>query len=431
MRTNRPPIEREIDARGLPLEGKLPSGLRGTLYRNGPNPRAGVADHHWFLGPGMIHAISLGEEQCAYRNRWVLPRDERGLGKANTHAIFHAGSIMALEEAHAPVALVPETLARTGATYAPGPFTAHPKHDPLTGELVFFGYAADGAGSRMIRCGALNRSGHRVWETRFSAPFCSMVHDVAVTSRHIALPILPLARQATSGNDASFAFAWHPELGGHLAVLARGACGDAVRWYEAPTVYAFHIVNAWEDRDRLYLDLFVYDAPPLFPGPQERIPFCQNARPCRWSVAHDGHGPVRVEPLHDMVGESGRIDDRIAGSRYSQIYCTSRRHPGAPGFQAVARLDLMHGAIDQFDFGSQAFVSEPVFVPRQHHAGPDDGWLLSLVWRPDFAQSRLVIFDAGHVADGPVASVTLPQRVPDGFHGSFVSDVFLDLERAL
>ncbi|MFT8723404.1 MAG: carotenoid oxygenase family protein, partial [Acetobacter malorum] len=51
--------------------------------------------------------------------------------------------------------------------------------------------------------------------------------------------------------------------------------------------------------------------------------------------------------------------------------------------------------------------------------------------QPDFAQSRLVIFDAGHVADGPVASVTLPQRVPDGFHGSFVSDVFLDLERAL
>ncbi|UMM07797.1 carotenoid oxygenase family protein [Gluconobacter frateurii] len=421
MVTNRAPIEQEIDACGLSVQGKLPAGLRGTLYRNGPNPRPGTPEGHWFVGDGMIHAVSFVDGRCSYRNRWVLPQTEHALGKANTHAIFHAGSLMALEEAHPPVALAPSTLTRSDASYPSGPFTAHPKHDPLTGELVFFGYAADGAGSRAIRCGALDRSGYLSWETRFEAPFSSMIHDAAVTPRHIALPVFPLVRESVE----TFSFAWRPDLGSYLAVLERGGAGDTVRWYEAPTVYAFHIANAWEDQERLYFDLFVYDTPPLFPGPDGQPPSQRRGRPCRWSVALTNHAPVRVEPLYDMCGEFGRIDDRLAGSRYDQIYCTSRVYSQQSGFQAIARLDLRQGTVDQFDFGRQASVSEPVFVPRHPCARSDDGWLLSVIWRPDFSSSRLAVFDAAHVADGPVASVILPQRVPDGFHGSFVPDVLL------
>lgn len=432
MLNNRNPVYREIDAACLPIEGRLPPGLQGTLYRNGPNPRAGEASQHWFLGQGMIHAISLGGGQATYRNRWVIPQKNLTpqLGKANTHVIAHAGTLMALEEAHAPVLLGPDTLAFHGHGSMTGRFTAHPKHDPATGALVFFAYAADGRHTRTIRCGSLDAHGHLGWETCFEAPFCSMVHDAAVTARHIALPVLPLAAAPALDEGDTLGFAWQPELGGHLAVLRRGAYGSEVRWHEAPPVHAFHIANAWEEHDRLFLDLFVYDVPPLFPTPGGVRVKAAPARPCRWSVALEGREPVRVEHLHDMAGEFPRIDDRHAGRSYDQIYYASRSGVEQVGFQAITRLDLSRGAIDQFDFGLAASVSEPVFVPRGDDAPIDDGWLMSTVWRPEWAGSKLVVFDAGHVADGPVAAVILPQRVPDGFHGSFVPDVFLDLEKS-
>jgi len=36
-------------------------------------------------------------------------------------------------------------------------------------------------------------------------------------------------------------------------------------------------------------------------------------------------------------------------------------------------------------------------------------------------ESSLVIFDARNIVGGPIASITLPSRVPYGFHGKFFS----------
>ena len=58
------------------------------------------------------------------------------------------GKLLALEEAHLPTEIDPKTLATRGyVDYArgiAGPVTAHPKIDPVTGELIFFGYNATG-----------------------------------------------------------------------------------------------------------------------------------------------------------------------------------------------------------------------------------------------------------------------------------------------
>ena len=69
---NYAPVDAEISKRLLPIEGSIPSELRGTLLRNGPNPIApDPAMYHWFSGDGMVHAIELGEGEAHYRNRWV------------------------------------------------------------------------------------------------------------------------------------------------------------------------------------------------------------------------------------------------------------------------------------------------------------------------------------------------------------------------
>ena len=53
------PIASEDDFADLAITGRLPSELRGTLYRNGPNPQFAPRDanYHWFLGDGMLHAF--------------------------------------------------------------------------------------------------------------------------------------------------------------------------------------------------------------------------------------------------------------------------------------------------------------------------------------------------------------------------------------
>jgi carotenoid cleavage dioxygenase-like enzyme len=135
---NYAPILFEADAPDLSIRGELPKDLAGTLYRNGPNPQFSPRDanHHWFIGDGMIHAFHIADGQVSYRNRWVrTPKWElehkahRALfgswgnpattdpsvqgkdgGVANTNIVWHGGKLFALEEGHRPFSLDPTTL---------------------------------------------------------------------------------------------------------------------------------------------------------------------------------------------------------------------------------------------------------------------------------------------------------------------------------
>lgn len=429
----------ERDERHLPVHGTLPAGLEGTLFRNGPSPRFPAAEAHWFEGDGMVHAITLGRGRASYRNRWVRTARfsaeaaaEHRLGalagpdngRANTHVLPHAGHLLALEEAHAPILLCPDTL-RTldgslGDVGTALPFTAHPKRDPATGELVFFGYSAAGPLSRRVRCGALDAAGRTTWSTSFEAPYCSMVHDFAVTTRHIVVPILPLAGDLDRARRGVGSFFWQPRLGSHLAVLGRGEPGATVRWFEAPACYAFHIVNAWEEGNMIRIDLMRYDAPPFFPDADGLMPAAiPRAYPARWTIDLRRGSGVREEKLADLSGEFPRIDERCAGNAYAHAFLACRGH-GSKGLDAIARLDVASGATEICRFNEGDAVCEPIFVPRRADASLNEGWLLSVVTNHATDDSTLVVLDAGAVEQGPIAEIALPHRIPPGFHGSFM-----------
>ena len=110
------PVDTELSKVRLPVEGSIPSELRGTLLRNGPNPIApDPANYHWFLGDGMVHAIELRDGEARYRNRWVRtdtaarllgedpiagqpPDVSPAANRAETSIVSHAGKILALYE---------------------------------------------------------------------------------------------------------------------------------------------------------------------------------------------------------------------------------------------------------------------------------------------------------------------------------------------
>jgi carotenoid cleavage oxygenase len=73
------------------------------------------------------------------------------------------------------------------------------------------------------------------------------------------------------------------------------------------------------------------------------------------------------------------------------------------------------------DLGPGRIASEMVFVPADGAAGEDDGWLMGYVYDAARGASDLVILDA-HDFGRPVATVHLPARVPQGFHGNWIPD---------
>jgi len=350
---NYAPVATECEADDLPVLGELPRELNGTLFRNGPNPQFPLG-HHWFLGDGMVHAFTLRDGHAAYRNRWVrtpkfLAEREAGRplggamfregGVANTNILAHAGRLLALEEAHAPIEVDPATLRTLGPRPlgGAGPVTAHPKIDPETGEMWFFGYSAGSPLSRAIRFGALDRAGAVSTLGRFDAPYCSMVHDFILTERHAVFPIMPLAGSLRRALGGGLPFAWQPELGGHIGVMRRDGGAASLRWFRAETGYVFHVMNAWEEGGRIVAGVMQFEEAPLFPHPDgsPTDPTKSRARLCRWTFDLQGNTDRFTQTyLDDLTGEFPRIDDRRAGL------------PSSDGWYACANPDLpMFGAL--------------------------------------------------------------------------------------
>ncbi|XP_048548927.1 carotenoid 9,10(9',10')-cleavage dioxygenase-like isoform X1 [Triticum urartu] len=66
------------------------------------------------------------------------------------------------------------------------------------------------------------------------------------------------------------------------------------------------------------------------------------------------------------------------------------------------------------------FCSGASFVQRVGGSHEDDGWIISFVHNERTNTSQVHIIDTQKFEGAPVAKITLPQRVPYGFHGTFV-----------
>jgi carotenoid cleavage dioxygenase len=64
--------------------------------------------------------------------------------------------------------------------------------------------------------------------------------------------------------------------------------------------------------------------------------------------------------------------------------------------------------------------AEPVFIPSENQTSEDEGYLMTYVYDRATDKSNLMIFNAQDINLGPIAQIKLPQRVPFGFHGSWV-----------
>ncbi len=447
------PVRSESDYLDVKIRGIIPKDLRGSYYRNGPNPQFEPRDpnHHWFAGDGMIHAFHVEDGKVSYRNRYVhtnkyvlehkagrslfgtfgnpmtsdpsVAGQDSGVG--NTNIVWHAGKLLALEEGHNPFEMDPVTLESRGyVDYAGNAmrFTAHPKMDPETGEMVFFGYSAGGGFfNDDVAYGVVDKTGKVTRLDMFKAPYSSMIHDFFVTRNYVAFPVLPLTGSLPRVMGGGPAFAWEPEKGSHIGVMRRDGDVSSIRWFTTDPCYVFHPMNIWENGDKIYADVMQYANAPLFPNVDGSPGKPAGARLVRWTFdLADNTNTIKQEKLDDMTGEFPRLDERFAGLPYRHgYYAASSTNSEKILFDSIAHIDHRTGKRAVHTFAPGDAPGEPVFVPRTADAPEGDGFLVATVYRGNTDTSDFVVFDAQDVAKGPIGVAELPRRVPFGFHGNW------------
>ena len=442
LNDNYAPVTEEVTAFDLPVVGELPAELNGRYLRNGPNPFADVdpAAHHWFTGAGMVHGVRLGDGRAAwYRNRYVggtALSAHRGLpdipgpnwnasdSGPNTNVGGFAGTTWAMVEAGGvPVELTYEleTIGRNDfAGTLPGAFTAHPKVDADTGEMhaVVYAWPQWMDHVQYVVVGADGRVRRTV---DVPLPGMSMVHDMSLTQKYAVVYDMPVTVDFDLAFAGRFPFRWNPGYGSRLGLLPREGAADEIVWVEVPISYVFHPMNAYDvvggpDDGKVVIDLCVYDR--MFEH-DLLGPFGDGfARLERWTLDPATRTTSTVV-IDESRSEFPRHRGSLTAKPYRYGYCASPDlQPGWP----TLKYDLHTGERQVFDHGPGRSAGEPVFVGRQGSTVEDDGWLITFVHDATNGGAELVVIDAQDFGRGYVAQVTLPQRVPYGFHGNWVSD---------
>jgi carotenoid cleavage dioxygenase len=459
----------EADVRDCEVQGTIPSDLNGAFYRVGPDAQYPLHPRNIpFDGEGHASMFRIKNGRVDYRSRFV--RNERymaqdkagrslfpmyrnpslddpsvaGLSRstANTHIMNHKDMLLCLKEDSPPSALNLLTLETVVPKYTfdgklpSQTFTAHPKIDSETGNMIAFGYEADGFGSNVISIFEITPQGEFVWNTKVEVPYVGMLHDFAVTERHIVFYVIPMALDEAQMRDGGIHWSWDGSKPTFFGALRRGGDGKDLRWFQGPTRSATHVMGAFSDGDRVYVDVEMSMSNP-FPFMPMRDgapwdPVAGSSHITRLSADLSrrrarGYEMETMYPNH--VGALPRQDDRYNTMpyRYGFLPCpdpaaSDRRSAGA----CYARFDHQTRSATLFNAGTTSSLAECCFAPKNANAREGEGYLMGVATRNDQnGRADLVILDAEHLDDGPIATVMLPMRAVGQIHGWWVPEAQL------
>jgi all-trans-8'-apo-beta-carotenal 15,15'-oxygenase len=453
------PCEESYDVTAI--EGDIPAFVRGTYYLNGPARfrRGDVRYRHWLDGDGMVCALRFDDRGVRFTRRYVrttklaveeaegravfrafgtaFPGDrlKRGIATespVNVSVYRFAGRLLAFGEQALPVQLDPDTLATRGPFDFHGrlneisPFAAHPKFDADSGEMFNFGISFSPT-EPCLHLYRFTAAGELVYRSRLPLPYPCAVHDFALSPRYAVFYLSPyllhfaLLRQ--EGRTTLDALAWEPERGSRLLLVERET-GTAVATVPVGNGYCLHLVNAFEDRAGLTVDVLEFERPVY---DQYRVPdlfaSVSEGRPVRYVVDVPwGTLRERREVGYRRAPDFPSVAPTEAGRPYRDFWVLGIAAAGRPGrkfFNQLAHADWgAPEALDVYQAPRQHYLGgEPVFVgdPRREAGGV----LLCQVFDAAAGTSAFALFDAAAVARGPVAVLRLRSPIHLGFHAVF------------
>lgn len=447
IQTEQAPIPLEV------TDGALPDDLQGSYFRNGPNSRFAPPNrYHWFDGDGMVHAVHFGGGEARYTNRWIRTRGfqaEADQGEAiwggvlgpfdlslpggplkdtaNTDLITVDGRLLALwYESGQLYELDPDTLQTIGVqTFGnklPKRISAHSKVDPATGDFIFFAY---GDRAPYMQYGVLQPDG-TVHQTDITLPGPRRPHDIGVTPNFSILhdfPIFfdPAYFQRTGKRVPLF----HPEVPTRYGVIPRFGRDEDVQWFDFAPCYMLHVVNCWEEGDWVVMVGCRTADPSLKPDRRDgRIAAMLSGLKLQASLhewrMNRATGETRERALDDFNAEFPMMNPAWTGRRSRYTYLQQIPHEIPATFDALVKVDLETGAREAYTYGPGVYGSEAPFAARPGATEEDDGYVVTFVTDTKDWSSACWIFDARHIPDGPIARLAVPQRIPAGFHATWM-----------
>ncbi|TVY79146.1 Lignostilbene-alpha,beta-dioxygenase isozyme III [Fusarium oxysporum f. sp. cubense] len=490
------PCRFEGEVRDLVVNGEIPECISGTFFRVMPDPFLSPAYYnkgtHFipFDGDGNVSAFRIHKGHVDYQQAYVRTerfQKERAARSSlwgvyrnpftnhpcvkaaiestgNTNVFYFNGKLLALKESSLPYAMDPKTLETTGYYDFEGQvtsksFTAHPKLDPKTGEMVCWGYEAKGNTTTDCCYFAIGPDGKKTEECWFKAPYCGFIHDAAMTEDFLVLMQVPMVCEMDRLKAGESHWIYDYDLPMVFGVVPRrGSDSGKVRWFKWKNGFGTHTANATQrvgkdGRKSIELDTVLVHGNALGFFPSRNAPADLTPDKLKMGVVRftfDLSAPASSEMsqvadptiLYDTPAEFPRIDDRFITTATKYIYCgvavpdpdadaDAKSLVGLAGLNALGKLNARTGEMEVCHVGPNSVVQEPVFVPRSKDAEEGDGFIIVLVNRLDKMVSDLVVVDSRQFSEGPVAVVNLPVRLRQGLHGNWVDSSELPVEPLL
>ncbi len=450
------------------IEGEIPAGLTGTLFRNGPGKLevGGTSIQHPFDGDGMICAVTIENGRAYFRNRYVRTEgyvaesktnkimyrgvfgtaraggwiknlfDTKLKNIANTQVIYWGGKLLALWEAAEPHRLNPATLETIGLEYfngklkPGGAFAAHPWIDPQgpDGEPCLVNFSIQAGLSFTLNLYELNLAGEIVRQQDHVIPGFAFVHDFAITPNYALffqnpvkfnpLPFLFGAKGAGECID------FEPQKSTKIIIVPRDGKSQP-KILETQAGFIFHHANAFEKDGKIIVDSICYASlPSVEPGSDFRdVNFGRLDPGQLWRFELDlATGTVDRTLLEPRCCEFPVVHPDHVGREYRYAYMGAAATIGGnQPLQALAKIDVTTGEEILYDYAPNGFVNEPVFVPKPGGT-EEEGWLLAMVFDGVRDRSSIAIVDAKTMTQ--VARLWMKHHVPYGLHGTFTPNVF-------
>jgi all-trans-8'-apo-beta-carotenal 15,15'-oxygenase len=439
----------EFDLPSIRMEGRWPSDLVGSFFRNGPGQfeRAGVRYQHWFDGDGLIQRWQFGGGRVGYKGKFVASKKrvaEEAAGRflypaggggirgeapltgpdsvnvANINTIKIGDKMWALWEGGSPTEIDPRTLETKGIVTLSddlrgAPFSAHPR---LGADGRIWNFGSFGDKLALYRLSAL---GQLEAVKLHKIPPIGLIHDFVLTEKSVVI-VLPSTRMDDEGDGLFAQVKGRPDKPILVKVFDRETLA-LTREAELPAGYVFHFGNGWEEADgTIRFDMaYGVDCNELQLLRQPMFGQIHKNRVIGRQVTLPPTGAPRVNDLRVGI-EFPRINQALTTKRNRYIFTAAQAVPGRSiWFDAVAKLDQDTGRHSFAQYGPDWMVEEHVFVPRPGSTREDDGWLIgtALNWRQQ--KTALSVFDARHLERGPLARAWLEVAMPLGFHGQFVA----------
>jgi carotenoid cleavage dioxygenase-like enzyme len=191
--------------------------------------------------------------------------------------------------------------------------------------------------------------------------------------------------------------------------------------------YCLHVINAFEEGNRLAIDVLLLDEPVYkeYEPVPDLFPTVSACRPVRYWIDLETRQLVdTVRMAYDRSPDFPNVDQHLSGHRYNDFWMLGISAAGGTGrkfFDQLAHGSWKAGDVcDVYQVPRGEYLGgEPCFIGNP--ANRAEGVVICEHMRPAEGRTEFLLFDAFDVKRGPIAVLPTKYMIHGGFHTSFTT----------